>query len=142
MRRYTAAEARALREAASDPTTSTADHYRANMELRDAAGDLAATVESLEAELAEARLCLLAEARDPAGAVGLHPGWVHRAAGWCLLTQAGETPVAMLRRNRPALGEGSSDLSWTPEPPFGWRSMPWVSGMREAMRWVESQVLP
>jgi hypothetical protein len=54
VRRYTAAEARALREAATAQTKRSDDRQRAIVALRQAAPDLAATVEALEAELAEA----------------------------------------------------------------------------------------
>jgi hypothetical protein len=143
VRRYTAAEARALREAATPgpwrsawnepddfdgpmiagatggvvvelwwdgPRTACAEPDAA---LIAAAPDLAATVEALEAELAEARLCLLAEAGDPAGAVGLHPGWVHRAVGWCLVLEVGEIPVVAVHRERPIMGEGACFIAWT-----------------------------
>ena len=150
MRRYTAAEARALLLAV-EPGTSKLARSAGLVTLRLAARDLAATVEALEAELAEARLCLLAEAGDPGGAVGLHPGWVHRAAGWCIVLERQRTPVAAVHRERPIMGEGAcfvawtmdlTRLRWTPINADLTAASPSATSIRDAMRWVESQVLP
>ena len=103
---------------------------------------------SLEANLAEARLCLLAEAGDPRGAEGLHPGWVHRAVGWCLVLERQRTPVAAVHRERPSVGEGACYIAWTRDlTRLRWTPInadltadsPAATTMREAMRWVERE---
>lgn len=124
MRRYTGAEARALREAGGSL-------------LRLAAPDLAATVEALEAELAEARLCLLAEAGERRGAEGLRGRWERRADRWCLVDGMG-VPTHFVKR---AVNQGadSTVLRWSSNGTW-WPCVPAGLTIREAMRWVEREV--
>jgi len=107
------------------------------------APDLAATVEALEAERDEARLCLLAEAGDPRGAEGLHPGWVHRPGGWCLSDDGSASNMrAMVWRARPCDLDELAPLHWQRDFAWGERGKPVPAGLtiREAMRWVEREV--
>jgi hypothetical protein len=167
VRRYTAAEARALRGAATAGpwqrdgldvlpsripsegwliaacgTSDSPDAAPYNAALIAAAPDLAATVEALEAELAEARLCLLAEAGDPAGAVGLRPFWQHSANGWTLRIDG--RSVAQVRRVHPPgnLPDAPSFLTWATAVDGPRGPLDGYGSIRDAMRWVESQVLP
>ena len=165
MRRYTAAEARALREAATpgpwtfvvytkndaavyvaeeDPEKHEHPHAlvaggvggHRDAALLAAAPDLAATVEALEAELAEARLCLLAEAGDPSGAVGLRGAFDWRPGGWWRLRYPNRVDALLFRQ----WGEGRGALRARIDG--GSIYAPAGLTIREAMRWVESQVLP
>lgn len=159
MRRYTGVEARALREAAT-PGARDVDARRTrynvirlptgapddggdllaecwsigDARLFAAADGLAATVEALEAELIEARLCLLAEAGDPRGADGLRGTWEPRAGGWWRLRCSGQGDALLFRQ------WGGGGLRARLDR--GVVLVPAGLTIREAMRWVESQVLP
>lgn len=96
----------------------------------------------LEADLAEARLCLLAEAGDPMGSEGLHPGWVHCPGGWMLTTTGRLSDgLALLARARPD-ERGPTSLRWMRTLSAGNRGELVPAGLtiRDAMRWVEREV--
>lgn len=112
----------------------------ANRKLQSSAPALAHTVIALHDQLAELEATLAAERGDPRGAEGLHPGWVHRAAGWCLVD--GVAPIATVRRHRPVSG-GECYLAWSRGSTVRrWHEVPAGLTIREAMRFVETQVLP
>lgn len=103
-----------------------------------AAPDLAATVEALEAELAEARLCLLAEAGDPRGAEGLRGSWGWYLGRWQLVD--GDADLAFLRRTRVGGATDPYGLRWSKDGGATLYPIPAGLTIREAMRWVEREV--
>lgn len=108
--------------------------------VRDDAKSAAARVAALEADLAEARLCLLAEAGDPRGAEGLRGAWQHSATGWTLRKEG--RAVAQVRRVHPPgnLPDAPSFLTWATAGDGPRGPIEEFATYREAMRWVEREV--
>ncbi len=87
-------------------------------------------VDALESQVAELRLCLLAEAGDPRGVVGLRTGWEPRAGNWWRFRGYGRGDALLFRQwgggLRARFARGMEDV------PAG-------MSIRDAMRWVEER---